>query len=169
MSNLILDEGAAVLVREQMLQRVVMKNAGASLLPHLQTSKWEPSFTSPTQLHAVASVSAMVAFQHLFELYARAMAPLLRRQPNPEWLRTVLGDEAEPWRHAVFMLKPWLELHGHRLFNGMTHLFLHSILASIVHSKPDQSKDVGKSMRSLQGLHEQGIPVMGHPCSEDCC
>ena len=168
MSNLILDEGAAVLVREQMLQRVVMKNAGANLLPHLQTSKWQPSFTSPTQLHAVASVSAMAAFQHLFELYARAMAPLLRRPPNPEWLRTALGEEAEPWRRAVFMLKPWLDLHGHRLFNGVTQLLLHSILASVVQSRPDHNKDVGKSMRGSPCLRQQGNPMMGPPCSKGC-
>lgn len=143
MSKLLLDEGAQVTIREQAMQRAVMAKAGAGFVSHLHTSKWSRSFDNPHQLHAVARVSAMAAFQHLFELHARVTSHLLKHRPNPQEMRSLVGEKAEPWRKAMLLLKPWLEQNSRRLFSSTAQLFLHSMLASAVQGKPEMHKDPG--------------------------
>ena len=143
MADLLLDEGAAAVVREEMVQRAVITQAGAKLAPFLHTSKWGRGFDSTEQLLTVCKVSSMAAFQQLFELHVRATAQLLEKPMTAEKLRHQGAEAAEAWREAVLSLRPWIEQNEARLLTGSAQLFLHNMLTQSALRKPFKEKDAG--------------------------
>uniref|UniRef100_A0A061RFR8 Uncharacterized protein n=1 Tax=Tetraselmis sp. GSL018 TaxID=582737 RepID=A0A061RFR8_9CHLO len=116
--------------------------SGAEFVSVLHTERWRPAFSSQAQLDSVARVSPMGAFQYLFELSARGLAPLLQDcwPACPGRLSGGGGAPAIRWQASLHGLRLWIERHAHRVLGGTVQLFLHNILASAVIEKPHPEK-----------------------------
>ena len=119
----------------------MMRQAGADEASLLQTSNWGRGFHSTAQRSAVCQVSSLAAFQHLFELHAKATASLLIKSTSASRLRQPSYDEAEAWQEGLLGMRPWIEENEGRLLAGPTLLILHSMLATC--SAPFKDTDAG--------------------------
>jgi len=142
MAALLLEEGVTVLSREQAIQSAVLQQAGIPLATFLHSSPAHLPAPSPAQLDAAARVSALVAFQHLFELHAKHVMPLVDGAPPLSQARLSSArfeEEVEAWQAALEALGPWLEAHMWRLASSEAQMALHSIIASATRGKPELS------------------------------